>query len=128
MAALCRILHASRHIVKTYENRRGDSNAMDLQMRIKKINWLKPCQWRNNPRHNKTKGMDMKSTIKLTPSKSVTVQPCKLGGVTIDLGPHTEILSLTPDQCGALIFALEAACEANEVAAIGSAETLNDKG
>lgn len=70
----------------------------------------------------------MKSTIKLTPSKSVTVQPCKLGGVTIDLGPHTEILSLTPDQCGALIFALEAACEANEVAAMGSAETLNDKG
>ncbi len=67
----------------------------------------------------------MKSTIKLTPSKSVTVQPCKLGGVTIDLGPHTEILSLSPDQCGALIFALEAACE---VAALGSDETLNDRG
>lgn len=75
----------------------------------------------------------MKSTIKVTTALSIVVEPCKAGGVFIQFpwaGPslQLEYLVLTPDQCGALIFALEAACEANEVAAIGSAETLNDKG
>lgn len=69
----------------------------------------------------------MKNTIKLTTSQAITVQPSKAGGVTVELStPHalhvlaTHItLHLTPDQCGALIFALEQACEANETRAQG---------
>lgn len=66
----------------------------------------------------------MKSTIKLTTSKSITVQPCKTGGVIVELNnPHSlhvlaerMTMQLTPDQCGALLFAIEQAAEAAEVA------------
>lgn len=64
----------------------------------------------------------MKSTIKLTQNKSLIVQPCKGGGVTIDLACRFEFMEgptafhLTPDQAGALIFALEQAAEAAQIA------------
>lgn len=58
----------------------------------------------------------MKTTIKLTPGKSLTVEPCaKRGGVIATLGLElfgiktSEAVHLTPDQCGALIFGLEQA-------------------
>lgn len=79
----------------------------------------------------------MKTTIKLTTTKTLTVQPCKTGGVIVEINnPHAlhvlashVTLQLTPDQAGALIFALEQVCEANETAALrGSEELLNDKG
>jgi hypothetical protein len=66
----------------------------------------------------------MKSTIKLTTSKSLTVQPCKTGGILIELdnpnalhalAAHTT-LQLTMDQAGALLFAIEQAAEAASIA------------
>ena len=65
----------------------------------------------------------MKSTIKLTPSKAVCVQPCKQGGVVLEITNKAALhvlatqttLHLTPDQCGALLFAIEQAAEAAEV-------------
>jgi hypothetical protein len=71
----------------------------------------------------------MKTTIKLTTSKAMTVQPCKTGGVILEVNnPHALhvlasniTIQLTPDQVGALIFALEMCIE-------GSPETLNDRG
>jgi hypothetical protein len=79
----------------------------------------------------------MKTTIKLTTSKAMTVQPCKTGGVILEVNnlpvlapvmlglsdekPSNITIKLTPDQVGALIFALEMCIE-------GSPETLNDRG
>lgn len=63
----------------------------------------------------------MKSTIKLTKQSRLTVYPAKTGeGVHIAIEGIQEtvaVLNLTPDMAGALIFALEQACEANELAA-----------
>lgn len=60
----------------------------------------------------------MKTTIKLTPSKSLTVEPCIKGAgiiATLNLemfGIKTsESMHLTPDQCGALLFGVEQALE-----------------
>lgn len=57
----------------------------------------------------------MKTTIKLSPGKSLSVEPCKIGGVIATLNfemfgiKSSEAMTLTPDQCGALIFGLEQA-------------------
>jgi hypothetical protein len=58
----------------------------------------------------------MKTTIKLGAGKSLTVEPYALGpGVRATIGfelfgvKQTQCINLTPDQCGALIFGLEAA-------------------
>lgn len=62
----------------------------------------------------------MKTTIKMTPQSRMTVAPAKCGdGVQIAIEGIQEtvaVLNLTPDMAGALIFALEQACEANEKA------------
>jgi hypothetical protein len=62
----------------------------------------------------------MKTTIKLTQQSRMTVYPAKSGeGVQIAIEGIQEtvaVLNLTPDMAGALIFALEQACEANETA------------
>ena len=68
----------------------------------------------------------MKTTIKLTLTTAFAVQPCKAGGVVIEyqdnfgeaFGGNCEALAwhLTPDQAGALIFALEQATEAAQIA------------
>lgn len=66
----------------------------------------------------------MKSTIKLTTSKRLTVQPCKTGGIVIELdNPHAlhalamhTTVKLTMDQAGALMFAIEQAAEAAGIA------------
>jgi hypothetical protein len=62
----------------------------------------------------------MKSTIKITKQSRLTVSPDKAGeGVQIAIEGIQEtvaVLYLTPDMAGALIFALEQACEANEKA------------
>lgn len=66
----------------------------------------------------------MKSTIKLSKTRSVTVQPSKSepGHVSVIFENTASAIgqfgvNLTPDQAGALIFALEQVCEANELAA-----------
>lgn len=62
----------------------------------------------------------MKTTIKLTQQSRLTVYPAKSGeGLHIAIEGIQEtvaVLNLTPDMAGALIFALEQACEANEKA------------
>jgi hypothetical protein len=63
----------------------------------------------------------MKSTIKLNPSTRLTVQPCKTGGIILEISPaptKTDAVTfhLTPDQAGALIFGLEQAAEADSIA------------
>jgi len=69
----------------------------------------------------------MKTTIKLTEQMfdKVTVTP-RGGLAVIEAGPAptksgSVVILLTPDQAGALIFALEQACEANELAAARAA-------
>lgn len=62
----------------------------------------------------------MKTTIKLTHSKTLTVQPTKAGGVVVEFLPilsavNDATLHLTQDQAGALIFALEQAAEAAQL-------------
>lgn len=65
----------------------------------------------------------MKSTIKLTPSKAVCVQPCKQGGVVLEITNKNTLhvlatittIHLTQDQCGALLFAIEQAAEAADM-------------
>jgi hypothetical protein len=65
----------------------------------------------------------MKSTIKLTPSKAVCVQPCKQGGVVLEITNKNALhvlatittIHLTQDQCGALLFAIEQAAEAADM-------------
>lgn len=61
----------------------------------------------------------MKSTICLTPSKRLTVQPCKLGGITLEVvqglsggAKSIEAFHIEPGQAGALLFAIEQAMEA----------------
>lgn len=58
----------------------------------------------------------MKTTIAITKEKRVSVYPNKIGGVTMDTGMHNEPMFLTMDQVGALIFGLEQAAEAVEIA------------
>ena len=59
----------------------------------------------------------MKTTIKLTREKALTVEPCTKGGLVqlaIRYGIQTTSLEgvfLTPDQAAALIFGLEMALE-----------------
>lgn len=82
----------------------------------------------------------MKTTIKLSGNKSLTVEPSGLGqgGVKATIAfemfgiKSSEALHLTQDQCGALLFALETAADlanhmhdaANQMAGIG-AETAD---
>lgn len=72
----------------------------------------------------------MKTTIKITTTRAIVVQPCKTGGILLAVEDRNgeaasiEALTLTNDQAGALVFALESAFEAQE----GSAELLNDRG
>lgn len=60
----------------------------------------------------------MKSTIKLTRQSSITVEPSAEG---VKLGLHgiketVAVVELTPDQIGALLFAIESAAEAAQIA------------
>lgn len=64
----------------------------------------------------------MKTTVKLSATRSIVVDPIA-SGVMINMiervptGEYITCLSvLTPDQCGALIFALEQACEVRTIA------------
>lgn len=72
----------------------------------------------------------MKSTIKLTTTRAIVVQPCKTGGVLLTIEDRAgqvrsaEAIQLTNDQAGALVFAIESAYEYQ----CGSPELLNDKG
>lgn len=72
----------------------------------------------------------MKSTIKITTTRAIVIQPCKTGGILLTLEDRNgqvrsaEAINLTPDQAGALVFALEAALETIP----GSPELLNDRG
>ncbi len=58
----------------------------------------------------------MKTTIAITKERRVTVYPNKVGGVTVCTGQHNEPVFLTLDQVGALLFGLEQAAEAVEIA------------
>jgi hypothetical protein len=67
----------------------------------------------------------MKTTIKITTTRAIVVQPCKTSGrilLTVQdrngEAASIEALTLTNDQAGALVFALEE----------GSAELLKDRG
>lgn len=58
----------------------------------------------------------MKTTVKLTPYKRIVIEPNKIGGINFEVicgqvGKITtsELHQLTPDQAGALSFALEQA-------------------
>jgi hypothetical protein len=59
----------------------------------------------------------VKTTIKLTTSNSITVEPCKAGGVLATLKfhifgvPQAETILLTPDQAAVLAAGLEHALE-----------------
>ena len=60
----------------------------------------------------------MKTTIKLAPCSSLTVEP---GQRSVKLGLHAikdtiAVVELTPDQVGALLFAIECAAEAAHIA------------
>ncbi len=60
----------------------------------------------------------MKSTIKLTRQSNITVEPSTEG---VKLGLHgiletVAVVNLTPDQIGALLFAIESAAEAAQIA------------
>lgn len=58
----------------------------------------------------------MKTTIAITKEKRLAVYPNKVGGITLETGPHNEPIFLTLDQAGALIFGLEQAAETLEIA------------
>ncbi len=66
----------------------------------------------------------MKTTVKISATRSIIIQPAQ-GGVSLQsvfVNPTGEVICnllavLTPDQAGALIFAIEQACEANEISA-----------
>lgn len=74
----------------------------------------------------------MKTTIKLSHLKSLSVYPCKkdpLGGVVFEISHRNESGAatfepsyLTADQVGALIFGLEQAAEAAQIAQDREAE------
>lgn len=60
----------------------------------------------------------MKTTVKLSPSKSITVEPAGKhcdGGIIATLNfevfgiKSSEAMTMTPDQCGALLFGMEQA-------------------
>ncbi len=60
----------------------------------------------------------MKSTIKLAPCAKLTIEP---SAGSIKLGLHgivdtVAVVNLTPDQVGALLFAIEQAAESVEIA------------
>lgn len=62
----------------------------------------------------------MKSTIAISKFRRLRVQPCKTGGLVFEIahgaaGGYQSIETITMDesQAGALIFAIEAALEAN---------------
>lgn len=62
----------------------------------------------------------MKTTVKLSQSIALTVLPCAAGGVMLEISPaptasNVAAFHLTPDQAGALIFALEQAAEASQI-------------
>jgi hypothetical protein len=63
----------------------------------------------------------MKTTIKLTPTMRLVVQPAaKVGGISLEFTHGTttttsEAWHLTPDQAGALIFGMEQALETMQV-------------
>lgn len=66
----------------------------------------------------------MHTTIKLAGQmfSSLSIEPIKGGGVRIQAGPAPTItdsvwMDLTQDQCGALLFAIEQAAEAAQIAA-----------
>jgi hypothetical protein len=60
----------------------------------------------------------MKTTIKITPYKRITVEPNRVGHINLEIihglfggVTTTELHVLTPDQAGVLMFAIErAAC------------------
>lgn len=62
----------------------------------------------------------MKTTIKLTLTKSLTVEPCKEGGILATISfsmfgvTRSEALHLTTDQCGALLFGVEQALDVGQ--------------
>lgn len=60
----------------------------------------------------------MKTTVKVTAAQSIVVEPCKVGGVFLNVNSGGEVfpLLLTQDQCGALLFAIEQAAEAARIA------------
>lgn len=65
----------------------------------------------------------MKTTIKLTTTRAMSVHPCKnTGGVVLEITDRsgqaatTEAIHLTADQVGALLYGIEAAAEAAEIA------------
>lgn len=61
----------------------------------------------------------MKSTIKLSPTESLVVSPWCDGAVRLEVlvfGVGALARSLTPDQTGALLFALETAAETARIA------------
>ena len=60
----------------------------------------------------------MKTTIKLDAHRAIVVQPQAGGAVSISFivgAVPTLSRTLTPDQCGVLLFGLEQAAEASEV-------------
>ncbi len=65
----------------------------------------------------------MKTTIAISTSERVIVEP-KNGGVTLYTGHHNQPIVLTPDQAGALIFGLEQATEAAQIAREKEAESF----
>lgn len=61
----------------------------------------------------------MKSTIKLSQTESLVISPSFDGAVRLEVlvfGVGALARSLTPDQTGALLFALETAAEAARIA------------
>lgn len=69
----------------------------------------------------------MITTVKLSATRRIVVEP-REGGVMLEInrkdadGLNFQLYAvLTPDQVGAVIFALEQACEAAQVAAIRGA-------
>lgn len=61
----------------------------------------------------------MKSTIKLSATEALVIQPGPKGTVQFDVtvfGMGVLCRTLTPDQCGALLFGLESAAEASRMA------------
>jgi hypothetical protein len=65
----------------------------------------------------------MKTTIKLTTTRAMSVHPCKnTGGVVLEItdraggAASTEAMHLTADQVGALLYGIETAAEAAAIA------------
>lgn len=64
----------------------------------------------------------MKTTVKLSPTRAMCAYPCKAGGVVLEItdraggAASTEAIHLTTDQVGALLFGIEQAAEAAQIA------------